>query len=229
MLVPHFIRSRSFSDLDKSYLTILEIGGSHAHQLRPLVEKLELTTLVITDLDPIKQDSNEKCPPEKGKNLRTRNSSIKSWAPGKTELDAVLAATKNEKTTIDGNVCVAYQCAVLVRLGKNKPTEAIPYTFEDSLVLANLDFFKDQNKANGLMGKMATAANEVTINEMCKSMYGALESGNKAEMALELLYQKDPKELEPPEYIREGLEWLQKKLKAKAHEFPESSNAERTS
>ena len=50
MLLPHFIR-RHFSRVDQGYITMLEVGGSHAHKLKPLVHHLGLTTLVITDLD----------------------------------------------------------------------------------------------------------------------------------------------------------------------------------
>jgi len=48
MLVPHFIR-RSYKDLSECYVTTLEIGGRHAHRLKPLIEHLGITTLVITD------------------------------------------------------------------------------------------------------------------------------------------------------------------------------------
>ena len=59
MLVPHFIRNK-FTDLDRSYTSFLEIGGSHAHRLKPLIETLGLLTLVITDLDSIEKDSTGK-------------------------------------------------------------------------------------------------------------------------------------------------------------------------
>jgi hypothetical protein len=39
-----------------------------------------------------------------------------------------------------------------------------------------------------------------------------LKSGDKAALAMELLELKDPKELKPPTYIREGLLWLSAQL-----------------
>ena len=48
MLVPHFIRHH-FKKLSESYVSLLEIGGSHAHRLKPLIEHLGLTSLIITD------------------------------------------------------------------------------------------------------------------------------------------------------------------------------------
>jgi predicted ATP-dependent endonuclease of OLD family len=50
MLVPHFIRFK-YPQLNQCYITMLEIGGSHAHRLRPLIDELKLLTVVITNLD----------------------------------------------------------------------------------------------------------------------------------------------------------------------------------
>lgn len=52
MLVPLFIE-REFKKLAEKYISFLDIGGSHAHRLRPLVERLGIPTTVITDLDPV--------------------------------------------------------------------------------------------------------------------------------------------------------------------------------
>ena len=52
ILVPFFVRHHAdLAALHESYITWLEIGGSHAHRLRGLIEHLGLTTLIITDLD----------------------------------------------------------------------------------------------------------------------------------------------------------------------------------
>jgi len=52
ILVPNFVNYHpEFEKLSESYITWLEIGGSHAHKLRSLIEKIGLTTLIITDID----------------------------------------------------------------------------------------------------------------------------------------------------------------------------------
>ena len=43
-------------------------------------------------------------------------------------------------------------------------------------------------------------------------MFCNLEKGSKAEMALELLYRSEPRQVEPPSYIENGLKWLERKL-----------------
>ena len=212
MLIPHFIRS-NYPDLDKSYLSILEIGGSHAHRLRPLIEALGLLTLVVTDLDSIDTDSKKKVCPKKDEKYQTGNNTLKQWAPRLEKLDEVLDASAEKKEASDGTVRIAYQCAIKVAWN-DKEEEAIPYTFEDALVLANIDFFKEKNEETaGLIKKMAEAVSKQTLDEAYQEMFKALESGKKAEMALEILYITEPNQLEPPKYIKEGLDWLDAKLR----------------
>jgi len=50
ILVPHFIRHH-FPELSRRYVTLLELGGSHVHSFRDLVDALGIATLIIGDLD----------------------------------------------------------------------------------------------------------------------------------------------------------------------------------
>lgn len=219
MLVPHFIRHR-YSDLDKSYISLLEIGGSHAHRLQPLIEALGIPTLVITDLDSIKAktDGKAKALPEIGKNLRTGNETLKSWAPKITNLDEILALQPEDKITSNGMVRVAFPSKTLIQYFTENNVDvqeelAIPYTFEDALVLANIPIFKPMTDKTGLIKKMADAVNKETLSEACKYMFDQLDANaKKAEMALELLYTTEPSELNPPQYIVEGFDWLRNML-----------------
>lgn len=207
MLVPHFIRNH-YPELERSYISLLEIGGSHAHRLRPLIEALGIPTLVITDLDSIEKESTGKAQPKKDQNLRTGNDTLKSWAPKKSTLNEVLAATTEDKTTGNGLVRVAYPCITSIQYASGND-DAIPYTFEDALVLENLTMFKAMTDSKGLIKKMADAVNKATLNEACEDMFIALgKNAKKAEMALELLYTTEPSLLKPPVYIKEGLDWL---------------------
>jgi predicted ATP-dependent endonuclease of OLD family len=52
MLVPHFIRHH-YKELHSCYVTLMEVGGSHAHRLAPLIEHLGLNALIITDIDAV--------------------------------------------------------------------------------------------------------------------------------------------------------------------------------
>lgn len=240
MLVPHFI-SEHFPNLDRCYISLLEIGGSHAHRLKPLIETLGLLTLVITDLDSLwKRDvldeeagetktKTSKILPEKGKGYITGNDTIKSWTPEKADLDEVLGASDEDKVK-DGYVRAAYPSELKLQYAEDaEEVTVIPYTFEDALALGNLTFFRGKADTKGLMKKMGDAVSKPTVSEACADMFEALsKNSKKAEMALELLYTSDPKELRPPQYIAEGLKWLEEKLVNHGADYIVPENTETT-
>jgi len=80
MLLPHFIKE-NYPRLRECYISILEIGGGHAHRLRGLIEKLGIFTLIVTDLDSTMNGSS--VPADLGKSLKTNNDTLRSWVPQK--------------------------------------------------------------------------------------------------------------------------------------------------
>lgn len=219
MLMPHFIRTH-YEKLNRSYISILEIGGSHAYRIRSLIDSLGLATLVITDIDAANKDG-KKVVPVKGAGYSTNNNTLKEWAPGKAVLDELLEAKPEERTV--GNVRVAYQCGVEVKFGKDKST-AFPYTFEDALTFANIDLFKEIKKPTGLVNKMCQALNGNSLKEACEAMNDALKGGDKAKMALDLLFDVEPEKLMPPKYIAEGLAWLEMELDSSTLDYVEGTS-----
>ena len=226
MLVPHFIRHK-FQKLDQSYISLLEIGGSHAHRLRPLLETLGLLSLVITDLDSIGESDTAKVFPKRDKNYRTGNTTLKEWVPGKESLDELLDLPDNEKQSDNELVRVAYQCPIrLTYKDESDEEEAIPYTFEDSLALTNLKLFRNYQDPKGLLKKLTNALGKDTLNDASVDMFNGLGTGSKAELALELFYLTEPSDLEPPDYISDGLKWLEDKLTEKKQDFLASAMPE---
>jgi predicted ATP-dependent endonuclease of OLD family len=219
MLVPHFIRHK-FPELDQSYISLLEIGGSHAHRLKPLLETLGLLSLVITDLDSIGETGTAKVFPERKKKYRTGNTTLKDWIPKKEALDEILDCIDDDKQTGKEQIRVAYQCPIQLKYKDDSDEEvAIPYTFEDSLALTNLKLFRDYQAPTGLLKKLTNALGKDTLKEASKEMFKSLGTGSKAEMALELIYLTEPSDLVPPVYISEGLKWLEDKLAEKKQDF----------
>ncbi len=222
MLVPHFIRAK-FPKLDQSYISLLEIGGAHAHRLKPLLDTLGLLSLVVTDLDSIQETGTAKARPERGKGYRTGNTTLKEWVPEKELLDDLIDLSDGEKQTEDGLVRVAYQCAITLEYKEGEGEgEAIPYTFEDSLALTNLTLFRDCAEPVGLLKKLQTALGNDTLEDASTEMFASLEKGKKAEMALELLYLNEPDQVEPPAYISDGLKWLEGTLESRKVDAIES-------
>lgn len=226
MLVPHFIRTK-FPKLDQSYISLLEIGGAHAHRLKPLLEILGLPSLIVTDLDSISKSGASKVFPRRGKGYRTGNTTLKDWVPGRISLDELLDLADDVKKTSYQLLRVAYQCPINVKYKDNQDEEeAIPYTFEDSLALTNLELFRGYNESVGLLKKLNTALGRDTLEEASKDMFENLEKGSKAEMALELLFLTEPSRVEPPAYISDGLQWLETALDARKLEVLATESVE---
>lgn len=220
MLVPHFIKKHS--RLYTCYISILEIGGSHAHTLKPLIENLGIITLIITDIDAINPASNNsKVQPEKGKGYLTGNDTLKKWLPAESDLDNLLDLNEAKKTHEKLPIKIAYQIPVAIQ---NTAENIIvnPYTFEDCIVIENKAIFSGLKKAKGLLKKMVVAASESNITKAAKTMYDAItaQGAKKAEFALELLYIEEPTILTIPKYIAEGLVWLEDKLLSTKQGFP---------
>lgn len=222
ILVPSFVNSHAeFAKLSESYITWLEIGGSHAHKLRSLIEKLGLTTLVITDIDSKDADGRTALP-VRGAAHTSGNYTLRNWWPAISELDALLDKPEADKEkAYDAErfkLRVAYQCPVKVEF-KGTTTEALAYTLEDAIVVSNLDLFA-QLPGSGLIAKFRSAiADSADFAALSAAMKTALKSGNKAEFALDLLEIENTSDLKPPHYIREGLLWLGAQLERKKVEL----------
>lgn len=224
MLVPNFIRAH-YDELNQCYITILEIGGSHAHRLRRLIDHLGLITLIITDLDTLDGVGGASVQPAKGAKQKTNNATLKTWVPGVEDVDILMDAEDTAKTLrVDGDplfaVRAAYQMPLAVTApGCAQPETAYPYTFEDALAFENLVLFS-MLEGSGLVRKFRdaiTAGGNVTA--IGKGMYDALKRGKKAEFALDVLEIDKFEAIVVPRYIAEGLEWLLKQLKKKQVEI----------
>lgn len=214
ILLPHFIKKENCL-LDNCYITILEIGGSHAHRLRPLIETLGLVCLVVTDLDSINpNDNGKKCQPELKKDYKTNNDTLKSWHPKIELLDELLNLNFDDKVKKDLPIRVAYQKAIEIE-SDSETTTIYPYTFEDALVMENKEIFKTIVSSTGLLKKMVEASKKEDIKELAKEAYTIIndKQAKKAEFALDVLYFEDPEKIKTPTYIKEGLDWIEEQLK----------------
>jgi putative ATP-dependent endonuclease of OLD family len=200
--------------LARQYITCVEVGGAYAHIFYPLLDFLELKTLVVTDLDstkPIEKENKkgkkitswEKCPVAEGQ--RTSNAAIKDWFRPSTTEDAdgwqispgqLLAMSANEK--ISGCRRIAYQ------IPEDQKAATCARSYEDALVLANPDRFewpKEQDEATEAW-------------DIAKGL-------PKADTALRFAIRE--KKWKVPRYIEEGLVWLSEP--PPAAQVPEVQNA----
>ena len=102
--------------LKYQYYTILEVGGAYAYKFFPFIDFLNIPTLIITDFDSTKSNSNnrqEKCLVSEAET--TSNCTIKEWFriikewDGSGKLDAkTIISLSNEKKTLN-NKHIEYQ------------------------------------------------------------------------------------------------------------------------
>lgn len=216
ILVPHFVRSREkYEFLRRCYVTWLEIGGSHAHRLKKLIEHLGLNTLVITDID-AKDKDGKSVPPARGEGLLTRNETLKSWCPKEESLDNLLDKAEKALLIQDESgygIRVAYQQPVTAQFKAGAPAELLANTFEDALVYENLAVFKVM-KGAGLLGSFRKAIEDgIDPADLAKRVYDALAKGGKAQFSMDLLYSTEIDAMTVPAYIDKGLVWLAEQLK----------------
>lgn len=217
MLLPHFIKNK-YPKLNQRYITILNINGKHSHRLAPLIDKLALPTLVITDLDSVHpKEYHKKAEPVRNKGLISGNYAITNWIIKKNLLDDLLVLSDDDKVVTKESVCdyqirVAYQTPIMVTyLGKE--VEALARTFEDSLIYTNWDTLSKLNATDSgqLLKKIKCEFNEnKPFSSLKTTIFNELNKSDvKAEFALDLIFSIAPEKISVPEYINKGLTWLE--------------------
>lgn len=209
MLIPHFIKN-SYPVLHHAYVTMLEIGGSHAHRLRPLIDALKIPTLIVTDLDP--QKNNRSTPTARGNGQKTGNPTLKKWWGQSDDIDALLDISAEIKELPGDDqfaVRFAYQVPVTASLSDGIKCEVLPTTFEDALAFENVTFFENL-EGIGLTKKFKdTLSTGGDLTKAAADLHEHLKNGSKAELALDVLADPEFEKIDPPQYIDEGLSWLE--------------------
>lgn len=241
MLLPHFI-DYHYEQLNEAYISILEINGRHAHRLKGLVETLGIFCLIITDIDTVEPKKKKCVMPKRNAGQISTNETITTWIPRMYSVDSLWAASADEKQVSyehnpDASVRVAYQTPVKIKFSDDSEHEFIPTTFEDALAYENFATFKTL-QGLGAIKKIRNIFKQENADEITKNVYeliygstdadGKREKGSldKAEFALQLLYNKDPKSIIPPQYISVALEWLEDSLIKREDEDFASSKEE---
>ena len=162
--------------------------------------------------DQIKADGScHKGRTQKGKGQETNNDTLKNWLPKESDIDNLLDLSPEKK--ISGNVRVAYQegINIVFKEGEAQVT-SYPYTFEDALALTNIELFRKAKNPKAMVKKFQEALNKNNIDKCVEEMFNALKPSYKAPFAIELLYSDQFDDIKTPQYIKDGLEWLNTKL-----------------
>ena len=221
MLVPLFIE-KDFHELRSRYISFLDIGGSHAHRLRPLVERLGIPTVVITDIDPVRVT---KGPDGKSirkvvavsdpKILECGNATLTGWHPMVTGLTGYAGPTgANPVLTNASGSRVRFAWQVPIPMGGPWPS-----SFEDAFILTNLDWFRARTGEKGAVGSAIREVNKHSdqglLNEaLHELLHGDFNKGDFAATIFERLSAGE--QIQCPAYISDALVWLQQELEPTA-------------
>lgn len=229
MLIPLFI-ARDRQDLSRKYLSFLDIGGSHAHRLRPLVECLGIPTVVVTDIDPvvpkvIKNRTYKIAVHIDGQpDLECGTNTLTGWHPKLTKIQEYGAPKPEDLEWISpagGKVRFAWQMPIAGAAGQ------WPSSFEDALVLSNISWFNDLSQAmdpetgkkaehRGALGKVVElVADSSTPAEIAQQLHEVMHKDfSKGDFAATLFERFHGAKLVCPAYIANAVDWLAKELHA---------------
>lgn len=222
MLLPHFIHSK-YPKLNQMYISILEINGRHSHRLKKLIETIGIDTLIVTDLDTASSEGKHAAvEPKRNENQITTNYSITNWIMHEKQIDFLLDKDNESKVILADNkfnssIRIAYQIPIEINYNDEKK-EALTSTFEDSIIYSNLELFKNIDDRELYLNKISNIIKSATgFEDMHSKIYEEIRktSFKKAEFALDLIYLIDPEKIVVPNYIDDGLNWLESQLSSK--------------
>lgn len=177
-------KENSYS-LPSQYYALIEIGGAYAYKFIPFVEFLGIPCLILTDIDSMK-NGREKALVSQGKT--TSNVTLKWWIKKKKGLP------DNTKATI--------KLSEIIALTQDEKTNGS----------CHIEF---QTIEAGLCGRSL----EEAIRNVNRKHYGinatpdeealSFDGKSKTDFALDLILKKPDYEI--PQYIKNGLVWLNKK------------------
>lgn len=175
--------------LSTQYVTTIEVGGAYAHHFYKFLDFLELKSLIITDLDSVRQapgsTAYSACLANEG--THTTNAGIKNWfaynSQGYYSLPLCIAKTPEQKIT--GSRRIAYQIP-------ENGTTAIGRSFEEALILANST-------------KFGVTGDTIPLREQSSK---ELAPDNKGKTTFALKHALEDIDWQAPAYIVEGLQWL---------------------
>lgn len=226
ILIPHYIKnSDNYGELNRKYIAVMNIGGAYAHKFFPLFKLLAKPVLLITDLDSYEIDKKVPVNPLKMNEQTTTNSVLKNYFGGNPSIKELIEKTYTEKLkeNDDLKMRITYQ----YENHTNGNGQVYARTFEDSFALKNkakfktIKFNKDYGvKGRGLLRDFKKIFSENEEDIYSNKLFKAITGDKKSDFSLDLIhyltyYNSDlniTKEFHLPDYIDEGLLWLNEQL-----------------
>ena len=206
-LLPFFIDNRE--KMNRNYVSIFGINGAHAHLYHNLLKTLKVPALVITDLDIKKEEDDDEDANAQVTTLvgrETTNKTIMHFSTAKEDISSI------ESHIEDDNIYLTYQGEI---------EGYFATSFEEALILTNynnelLNKALRQTRRNLYITMLGTSEDFAQNKEHSKKWQNEL-GAKKGEFASNLLFEMsneedDSKLPKLPEYIENGLVWLENEL-----------------
>jgi len=202
LLMPYMIE-RTAKRLQSTYLTVLEVGGAYAHRFEGLLSFLHIPYLVITDLDSVVPTGYQTACRADVVGARTSNASLKKLCAQST-VDGLIRLTSADKRHSAKDRCIAFQTDIQVVDGADS-AKLRPRTLEEAIVYENFGLFRAGTLSIGV---------EILkpLQDAYECVYKRIQSNDfkKTDFAMDILACAE--ELIVPNYIAEGLHWLEERL-----------------
>lgn len=205
MFLERILNLDSYKNLREQYLSFVQVGGAYSHKYKPLLDFLEIKTLIFTDID-----YEKSCIITSDiLNSETTNEGLKSYYDGSKV--ALKVKDLYEWQQNDPNIRLFYQ------------TERDGYgrTLEEAILNKKLDinvedvndknYWKTNKETNNLIFSIPNknAEGQNIDNEITSRDIVRATSDNKTDFMYSIILQNDDKIVDfIPDYIKEGLNWL---------------------
>jgi predicted ATP-dependent endonuclease of OLD family len=225
LLLPLIIE-RNTPELRGCHLTILEVGGAFAHKFRGLIEFLDITTLVLTDLDSVDpgsvQSDEDEDQDESGgakacmttvADAVTSNETLKQWLPELASVTELLGLGDSGKVSKSGDgtagrVRVAYQTRQAATWS-GVTRDLAGRTLEEAFALQNLDWVQGADRK--VLGLRIAQAATLDLEALHGRIFSRVKNFDKTRFALGLMAEPDASWV-APQYIVDGLNWLREQM-----------------
>ncbi len=207
LLLPAMI-GKVVPDLQTTYLTILEVGGAFAHRFDGLLTFLRIPYLVVTDLDSVEATGRHSACRADSAGALTSNATLKKFF-NVTTVAELMALDPTQKEDDDKDRCIAFQSDILVS-DAPAPRSLRPRTFEEAMAYQNFSMLRSGNLS---LGKLQIPAG---LDEAYQCIYDHVRSSDfkKTDFAMSILAATCNWQV--PNYIADGLRWLQRRLNPSA-------------
>ncbi|CUI01878.1 ATP-dependent nuclease [Leisingera aquaemixtae] len=225
LLLPRMIDFAANS-LNKKYLTVLEVGGAYGMRFAGLLEFLEIPYLIITDIDSVDPANSRKNCIATADNAVSSNATL-GYFFDDSSVKALAAKTKADREQADGMRFISYQTPVSIDV-EGQAQIFHGRTLEETFVYENLVLFRNDALSIGIDLPDDLAALHQDVWKRIKS-----STFKKTEFAMNVLAYEPPQQQDEeeganngvaqlhwnvPQYIFEGLVWLDGQLSQNAEE-----------